>query len=59
MQSRRVWFFYEWLMDKKLGLPDADSKVRYIDALDDAMKFAGKTVLEIFSDYFDMIAANA
>lgn len=31
--ARRVWFFYEWLMDKKLGIPDVVTG-NFVDALD-------------------------
>jgi hypothetical protein len=35
MQTRRAWFFYEWLTGKELNLPDADTKFKYVDALDE------------------------
>jgi len=35
VHNRRAWFFYEWLMGKKLALPDADTKFKYVDALDE------------------------
>ncbi|OIP99333.1 MAG: hypothetical protein AUK35_08480 [Zetaproteobacteria bacterium CG2_30_46_52] len=34
-QTRRAWFFYEWLTGKALNLPDADTKFKYVDALDE------------------------
>jgi len=34
-QTRRAWFFYEWLTGKALDLPDADTKFKYVDALDE------------------------
>jgi len=34
IQSRRAWFFYEWLTGRRLNLADAPAKARYIDALD-------------------------
>ncbi|NWF36016.1 Fic family protein [Mariprofundus sp. KV] len=34
-QTRRTWFLYEWLTGKELNLPDADTKFRYVDALDE------------------------
>jgi len=43
-QTRRAWFFYEWLTDKKLELPDADTKVRYVDALDEKSYYTGEKV---------------
>jgi hypothetical protein len=38
--TRRVWFLYEWLLGRKLNLPDAD-KVSYVDAVDTKLQFAG------------------
>jgi hypothetical protein len=38
--SRRIWFLYEWLLKRKLNLPDAD-KVSYVDAIDTDLQFAG------------------
>jgi hypothetical protein len=38
--SRRAWFFYEWLMDKKLKLPDAKSGT-FVDALDPKQYYTG------------------
>lgn len=38
--TRRVWFLYEWLLGRKLDLPDAD-KVSYVDAVDTKLQFAG------------------
>ncbi|KON48415.1 Fic family protein [Mariprofundus ferrooxydans] len=35
LQTRRAWFFYEWLTGKQLDLPDADTKFKYVDALDE------------------------
>jgi hypothetical protein len=35
LQTRRAWFFYEWLTGNTLNLPDADTKFRYVDALDE------------------------
>jgi len=34
-QTRRAWFFYEWLTGKALDLPDADTKFKYVDSLDE------------------------
>ncbi len=38
--TRRIWFLYEWLLGRKLDLPDAD-KVSYVDAVDTKLQFAG------------------
>jgi len=35
VQTRRAWFFYEWLTDKILRLPDAHTKLKYVDALNE------------------------
>jgi len=35
VQTRRAWFFYEWLTGKELSLPDADTKFKYVDALNE------------------------
>ncbi|MDQ6953934.1 MAG: Fic family protein [Mariprofundaceae bacterium] len=35
LQTRRAWFFYEWLTGKILNLPDADTKFKYVDALNE------------------------
>lgn len=37
--ARRLWFFWEWLTDEKLDLPDL-GKVKYEPALDPDMYFA-------------------
>jgi len=38
--ARRTWFFYEWLMHKKLKLPDA-STGNFVDALDVRQYYVG------------------
>ncbi len=38
--SRRLWFFYEWLMDKRLNLPDT-SVSNFVDALDGRLQYPG------------------
>ncbi len=44
VQTRRAWFFYEWLTGKALNLPDADTKFKYVDALDEKSYYtANKT----------------
>jgi Fic/DOC family len=37
--SRRIWFLYEWLMDKRLAIPDI-SMMNYIPLLDPAQQSA-------------------
>ena len=41
--SRRIWFLYEWLMDKKLNHPDLN-KGNYIDVLDEKLQYPGPSV---------------
>jgi hypothetical protein len=38
--ARRVWFLYEWLTGKRLGLPDAE-RGAYADIVDPAQQYAG------------------
>ena len=38
--SRRIWFFYEWLMGKKLDIPDLKIG-NYIDILDEKLQYPG------------------
>ena len=38
--SRRIWFFYEWLTDKKLDVEDATSG-NYVEALDPDLQYPG------------------
>ena len=38
--TRRIWFFYEWLMEKKLDLPDLKTG-NYVDAMDAKLQYAG------------------
>ncbi|MCF2506849.1 Fic family protein [Dyadobacter sp. CY107] len=37
--SRRIWFLYEWLMDRKLEIPDLPFS-NYVDLVDDTLQFA-------------------
>ena len=37
--SRRLWFLYEWLMDRRLDLPDA-AKVKAVPVVDESVQFA-------------------
>jgi hypothetical protein len=39
LYTRRIWFLYEWLLGRELGLPDAD-KVSYVDAVDTDLQHA-------------------
>ncbi|MFO7846801.1 MAG: hypothetical protein R6V27_09590, partial [Balneolaceae bacterium] len=38
--SRRIWFFYEWLMDDRLNVEDAQSG-NYVEALDPDLQYPG------------------
>lgn len=38
--SRRIWFFYEWLMDDKLNVEDAQTG-NYVEALDPGLQYPG------------------
>ena len=38
--SRRLWFLYEWLQDKKLNLPDA-TRGNFVDVLDSDFQYPG------------------
>ncbi|MBY0293599.1 MAG: Fic family protein [Alphaproteobacteria bacterium] len=38
--SRRIWFLYEWLTDKKLNLPDAQTG-NFVDVLDPKQQYVG------------------
>jgi hypothetical protein len=40
LYTRRIWFLYEWLLGRELGLPPAD-KVSYVDAVDTDLQYAG------------------
>jgi len=40
--ARRLWFLYEWLLDTRLKLPDADMG-SYVPVLDEKLQFAGDT----------------
>ncbi len=44
VQSRRAWFFYEWLTGDQLRLPDAAGKVRYINALDEKSYYTAAAI---------------
>jgi Fic family protein len=38
--ARRIWFLYEWLLDKRLELSDA-TRGNFIDVLDSKLQYAG------------------
>ncbi len=38
--SRRIWFLFEWLLDKKLNIDDADPKVKYSKLVDSRIQYA-------------------
>lgn len=40
--SRRIWFLYEWLTERRLNISDLkDTKIRYVDVLDPKLQYAG------------------
>ncbi|WP_213775336.1 Fic family protein [Bradyrhizobium sp. dw_78] len=39
LYTRRIWFFYEWLLGRELNLRAAD-KVSYVDAVDTELQYA-------------------
>ncbi len=41
--SRRIWFLYEWLTDKKLKLDDVKTG-NYIDLMDESLQYVGTPV---------------
>ena len=38
--TRRLWFLYEWLTERKLEIPDAKTG-NYVEALDSKFQFVG------------------
>ena len=38
--SRKIWFLYEWLMNKTLEIPDADTKIKYAQLVDEKLQYA-------------------
>jgi hypothetical protein len=40
--ARRIWFFYEWLLQARVDLPDASTAINYTDALAPKLQFAGR-----------------
>lgn len=40
--SRRIWFLYEWITDKRLKIPDSQAtKVNFVDVLDPKLQYPG------------------
>lgn len=37
---RKIWFLYEWLINKKLEVPDADTKIKYTPLVDEKLQYA-------------------
>lgn len=37
--SRRIWFLYEWLMNKILEIEHADTKIKYVKLLNDTLQY--------------------
>lgn len=40
--ARRIWFFYEWLLNETLGLRPASSKLPYVPAVDPDMQWTAE-----------------
>ena len=40
MKSRKIWFLYEWLLQKQLNIPNADVKIKYTPFLITDIQFA-------------------
>jgi len=38
--SRKIWFLYEWLMNKTLEITDADVKIKYTSLIDEKLQYA-------------------
>jgi len=38
--SRRIWFLYEWLLDKRLSIENADTKLKYSKLVDGRIQYA-------------------
>lgn len=40
--SRRIWFIYEWITDKRLDILDIqDTKINFVDVLDSKLQYTG------------------
>ena len=37
--TRRIWYLYEWLMNKKLDLQNADTKIKYQSLADEKLQY--------------------
>lgn len=42
--SRRIWFLYEWLLDKKLPIPDLE-KGNFVMIIDEDLQYASQTAV--------------
>ncbi len=38
--TRKIWFLYEWLLQKELQIPNADTKIKYAPLLDEKLQYA-------------------
>ena len=38
--TRKLWFLYEWLLQKELQIPNANIKIKYISLLDEKLQYA-------------------
>ncbi len=38
--ARKIWFLYEWLLEKKLPIEDADIKVKYVKLVNERIQYA-------------------
>ncbi|WP_040664835.1 Fic family protein [Nafulsella turpanensis] len=38
--SRKIWFLYEWLIQEKLAIPDADTRIKYESLVDEKLQYA-------------------
>jgi Fic family protein len=40
--ERKIWFLYEWVMEKKLAIPDVkNTKINFIDIIDSSLQYPG------------------
>jgi hypothetical protein len=37
--SRKIWFLYEWLLNKRIEIPDADTKIKYTVLVDEKLQY--------------------
>lgn len=38
--ARKIWFLYEWLLEKRLPIADADIKVKYVKLVNERIQYA-------------------